>query len=258
MRVLASNLEAFGGISHGFFTRQGGVSGGVYTSLNCGLGSGDSQTHVHANRALAVEALGLEPGQLATLHQVHSPVARLVDAPLESIDALPGDGLVTTTPGLAVGVLGADCGPVLFAEPEAGVVAAAHAGNGGALAGIIAATVAKMIAVGAERRRIHAAIGPMISAASYEVGPEFVARFLRADAHNKTYFSASEREGHAMFDLPAFIMAQLRSERLASVVNLDICTYTDAERFFSYRRTTHAREDNYGRQLSAIALRAKA
>ncbi len=250
----AANLAALPSISHGFFTREGGVSQGIYDSLNCGLGAHDDTDKVRINRARAVEWLGIEKNRLATAYQVHSAKVLPVEEAVEGADAPHVDGLVTTAPGLALGVLSADCAPVLLADPAAGVIAVAHAGNVGALAGIIPATVGEMEKSGATRQNIHAALGPTISAHSYEVGAEFVARFLRIDRAHARYFAAAAREGHAMFDLPGFVLAQLHALNLASILNLDLCTYTDEKRFFSYRRATHAQHDDYGRQLSAIAI----
>ncbi len=242
------------GISHGFFTRQGGHSGGIFSSLNCGMGSGDERQSVHRNRADVAERLGVPVPNLLSAWQVHSAEAALVAGPWEGEERPRVDGLVTTTPGVALGVLTADCGPVLFADPEARVIGAAHAGWKGALTGVTTRTLSLMEEQGARRARITAVLGPMISRAAYEVGPEFPARFLEADAANARYFTASARPGHFMFDLPAYLTDRLRNEGVGNVVNLSLCTFSDEQRFFSYRRATHRHEKDYGRLISAIAL----
>jgi YfiH family protein len=242
------------GIRHGFFTREGGHSHGIFASLNCGLGSGDDRETVHRNRALVADALGVEEDRLLTAYQAHSPTAIEVAAPWNTEGRPKADGLVTAVPGIAIGVLTADCAPILFADAEARVVGAAHAGWKGALSGIGETTVAAMERLGAQRRRIVAAIGPTISQQAYEVGPEFVARFLDADPGYAHYFSASHRKGHGYFDLAAYLGDRLRGQGLASVVDLRLCTFSDEQRFFSYRRTSHRAEGDYGRQISAIAL----
>ncbi len=242
------------GLTHGFFTRQGGFSTGVFSSLNCGLGSGDDKDIVRQNRGLVAQALGVTPERLLTAYQVHSADALVVTGPWEGGERPRADALVTAVPGLAIGVLTADCGPLLFADAKARVVAAAHAGWKGALSGITAKTLAAMESLGAARRDVTVVIGPMISTAAYEVGPEFPDRFIDADATNRKYFTASPRAGHAMFDLPAYLEDRLRTEGVGEVVNLPLCTFADAQRFFSYRRATHRGEKDYGRLISAIAL----
>ncbi len=248
--VHASGLDV-PGVRHAFFTREGGVSAGLYAGLNAGLGTEDDPGAVRENRSRIAAYLGVVPERLACPWQIHSATALLVDGPFTG-ERPKADALVTAIPGLALGVVTADCGPVLFADPETGIVGAAHAGWQGALAGIVESTVATMERAGARRDRIRAALGPSISQDSYEVGPEFVDRFLAADPAHDQFFRQAERPGHAYFDLPRFILARLaaagvRAERIGA------CTYREEERFFSYRRSTHRGESDYGRQLSAIA-----
>ncbi|HEV7304944.1 peptidoglycan editing factor PgeF [Ensifer sp.] len=240
-------------IAHGYFTRKGGVSEGLYHGLNVGLGSHDDRDRVNENRTRVAAWFGAPLERLATVHQVHSPDAIVVDETYDG--ARPeADALVTATPGIVLGVLSADCGPILFADAEAKVIGAAHAGWKGALGGVLESTIEKMVQLGARRERIVACLGPSISGRSYEVGAEFVARFVAADASYNAYFAPSERSGHAMFDLPSFTVRRLTEAGVAAE-NLDICTYADEERFFSYRRTTHRQEPDYGRQISAICIR---
>lgn len=243
------------GISHGFFTREGGHSTGLFSSLNCGMGSGDDRAVVAGNRARVAARLGVAPECLLSAYQVHSAEAVLVSGPWPDHEERPRvDGLVTRTPGVALGVLTADCGPVLFADSQARVVGAAHAGWKGALTGVTTRTLDLMEEQGADRARIVAVIGPTISRAAYEVGPEFPARFTEADPANARYFTPSARAGHAMFDLPAYLADRLRAEGVGQVIDLSLCTFSDEERFFSYRRATHRNEKDYGRLISAIAL----
>ena len=239
-------------IRHAFFTRQGGVSQGVYASLNGGTGSRDAPADVDENRRRMASALHVEPSHLLVPYQIHSADVVVVDAPWH--ERPQADGLVTTVPGLALGVTGADCGMILFADVKAGVIGACHAGWKGAVAGILEATLDVMEAQGADRARIHAVLGPAIGAASYEVGPEFVARFQEAEAQAGHFFAPSQRAGHAMFDLPAFIAMRLQRAGVGRFVDLALDTYADETRFFSYRRTTHRSEPDYGRLVSAIAL----
>ena len=254
MKLTSDALSALPSIRHGFFTREGGVSDGIYASLNCGVGSLDDRAAVNENRARVTAALGVDPGRLATPHQVHSDVAVIVDAPWQTGAGPKADAVVTARPGLAVGVGTADCGPVLFADGEAGVVGAAHSGWKGAFTGILEATIDAMESLGARRERIVAVLGPTISRAAYEVGPEFRARFLNADAANARYFEPSTREEHHLFDLPAYIGARLGASGISRFEDLALCTYADEARFFSYRRTTHRGEPDYGRLLHAIAI----
>lgn len=241
-------------ICHGFFTRKGGISDGVFASLNCGFGSGDAPEKVAENRRRAVsEILGSE-APLVTAHQRHTAHAVIVREPWAPAEAPIADGLATDRPQLALGVLAADCAPVLMADGQACVVGAAHAGWRGALDGILEATLARMVELGAERARIAAAIGPCIGRDSYEVGSEFRARFLAADASNEDLFDPSRRVGHAMFDLPAYVARRLRAAGIARVGATGDDTCADAERFFSYRRTVLEGGQAYGRGLSMIAL----
>ncbi|CAN5280078.1 peptidoglycan editing factor PgeF [soil metagenome] len=250
---LAHETLALPGVAHGFFTREGGVSGGIYASLNCGLGSGDDRDHVVANRARVAAALGVAANGLATPHQVHGTDAVAVDAVWEPGQGPKADALVTRSPGIAIGVGAADCGPVLFADAEARVIGAAHAGWRGALAGVLDATIAAMENLGARRGRTIAVLGPSISQRNYEVGPELVERFVSADAGNARYFIPSTRAGHSMFDLPAYTIDRL-SRAGVRATSMDLCTYAEPARFFSYRRTKHRGEPDYGRLLSAIVL----
>jgi YfiH family protein len=256
MMLTSPNLSRLAGIAHAFFTREGGVSEGVYAALNGGLGSGDERARVIENRKRMAAALDVAPECFATVFQVHSPDVIVVDEPWDEGARPRADAMVTRRPGLAIAVSSADCGPLLFADEEARVIGAAHAGWKGALTGVIEATVAAMEGQGAKRARIRAALGPMISRAAYEVGPEFKARFLEADATHAKFFTPSPRDGHTMFDLPAFIGERLRQAGVGGVDDLARCTYGDEALFFSYRRMTHRGETDYGRHLSAIALKA--
>ena len=253
--MITSDALATSGIAHGFFTREGGHSSGIFSSLNCGLGSGDDREAVQKNRGIVAGALGVDPGRLLTAYQIHSPDALVVTGPWNNDERPRVDALVTRTPGLAIGVLTADCGPLLFADPEAGVIGAAHAGWKGALTGVTERTLAAMEGEGASRQRMTVVIGPMISQAAYEVGPEFPERFTDADPDNRRFFRPAERENHSKFDLPGYLEHRLRREGVGRVVNLSLCTFGDERRFFSYRRTTHRNEKDYGRLISAIALR---
>lgn len=252
MTIHAVTIPALAGIAHGFLGRTGGVSTGLYASLNVGLGSGDDPAHVQENRARALAHVA--PGaSLVTLYQVHGRDVVHVTAPVAD-DARPrADAMVTATPGLALGILTADCAPVLLADREAGVIGAAHAGWKGALAGVLPATVEAMVALGAERGRIIAAIGPCIARASYEVDDGFLMRLLTADPENERFFVPG-RAGHHQFDLEGFAMASLAGAGLRTIIATGIDTYPDEARWFSYRRTTHRAEPDYGRQLSLICL----
>lgn len=247
------SLAALPGIRHGFFTREGGVSTGIYSGLNCGVGSADRADLVRENRARVAAALGLAPDLLATPYQVHGTEAVHVTSVWETGKGPKADAIVTDRPGIALGVGSADCGPTLFADAEAGVIGATHSGWRGALAGILESTVAAMERLGAERHRIVAVLGPMISQPNYEVGPELVAQFVGADPANAGYFIPSPRPRHFLFDLPAFILARLTASGV-NAASIGLCTYADEKRFFSYRRATHRGEPDYGRHLSVIAL----
>ena len=251
MMLRAASLEA-PNIRHAFFTRHGGASGGLYASLNGGIGSRDAPENVRENRARMARALGAE--HLVTAYQVHSPQVVVADQAWTRENAPRADAVVTRTRSLAVGITTADCGPVLLADSEAQVIGAAHVGWKGALAGILEATIAAMEKLGAARARIHAALGPLIRQRSYEVGPEFVARFLDADAQNARFFAGAKADGHARFDLAGHILSRLERAQVGRVEDLGRCTYAEAENFFSYRRATHRAEPDYGRHISAIAL----
>ncbi|RIY02092.1 peptidoglycan editing factor PgeF [Aureimonas flava] len=239
-------------VAHAFFTRVGGVSTGLYRGLNAGIGSHDAPEAVHENRRRAVHFLGLEGARLATPWQTHSPDAVVATDPFGG-ERPKADAVVTATRGLAVGVVTADCGPILFADAEAGVVAAAHAGWRGAVGGVLERTVETMENLGAERGRIQAVLGPCITQPNYEVGADMAETFLREDARNARFFAPGAAPDKRLFDLPAFILARLERLGLAARF-VGRCTYGEEDAFFSFRRTTHRGEPDYGRQLSAIAL----
>ncbi|MFT3987421.1 peptidoglycan editing factor PgeF [Aestuariivirga sp.] len=254
--MITSDALSLPGISHGFFTREGGRSGGIFASLNCGMGSGDDKETVRENRTIAAGKLGVSENHLLTAWQIHSPNVHVATGPWAQGPERPrADAMVTREKGLAIGILTADCGPVLFADSKAGVVGCAHAGWKGALGGVTDATLEAMERLGASRADTVAVIGPMISGAAYEVGPEFPAHFLAQDERNQRYFTPSARPGHAMFDLPAYLKSRLYREGVGTVINLGLCTFADEARFYSYRRATHRGESDYGRQISAIALK---
>jgi polyphenol oxidase len=252
--VRSPALDAFSrqGVRHGFFTRSGGVSGGLYDGLNVGMGSGDDRAAVIENRGRVAEWLGVDAGRLVTVHQVHSAEVVVVESPFAG-DRQSADAMVTDRPGLALGILTADCGPVLLADGEAGVIGAAHAGWKGALDGIVENTVDAMERLGAERGRIAAVLGPSISQANYEVGPEFVDRFMQADPANEAFFVPSARPGHALFDLRGYTVDRLARAGVNAAATPG-CTYAQETEFFSYRRATHRNEPDYGRQISAIVM----
>ncbi len=240
-------------LRHAFFGRQGGVSRGIHASLNAGLGSTDDPVAVRENRRRIAAHLGIAAPMLHSCRQIHSSDVVTLDSPIETAERPRADALVTNRPALAVCVLTADCAPVLFADPEAGVVGAAHAGWKGALGGVLDNTVAAMVALGAHRNRIRAVIGPCIAQPSYEVGPEFHARFVDHDRGNGRWFIASDKPDHHRFDLPGYCMARMRAAGIAAHWTGDD-TCADADRFFSYRRATHNGEPDYGRHLSAIMI----
>lgn len=250
----ADTLSSIPGIRHGFFTRQGGVSQGIYASLNGGIGSNDAQELVRENRARMAAALGVTPGNFVTCYQIHSPDVIVAEQPWTRENAPRADAIVTRVPGLGIGVTTADCGPILFAEAQAGVVGAAHAGWKGALTGVLESTLAAMENLGASRANIRVALGPMIRQPNYEVGPEFITRFTAEDPDSARFFAPAAREGHAMFDLAGFIAARLSRAGVTQVEDLGACTYADPASFYSYRRTTHRAEPDYGRHVNAIAL----
>lgn len=250
LEILTSPVLA--GVRHGFFTRRGGASSGIYEGLNCGPGSNDQREAVAMNRARVAAALEVPPAHLLSLHQIHSDIA---------VGAGPGgwaerpraDGVATRTPELALGILTADCAPVLLADREAGVIGAAHAGWRGAVEGVLEATIEAMIGLAARREAIVAAVGPTISQAAYEVGPEFFERFREEEAGLERFF-APGAGGRFHFDLPGFVLHRLRGAGIADAEWIGRCTYADPVRFFSYRRTTHGGEPDYGRLISAIRL----
>jgi YfiH family protein len=236
---------------HGFFTRRGGASSGIFAGLNCGSGSSDQTEIVKINRNRVADAMGVAQDHLVGVHQVHSATVVTVDGPLA--DKPKADGLVTKTPGLALSVLTADCQPVLFADPKAGVIGAAHAGWRGALDGVLHATVDAMVALGATRANISAVIGPCIGQSAYEVGPEFFEDFVAEDP-DVTRFFAQGAGDRMQFDLPGFGLTRLRAAGIGHAEWTRHCTYSDADRFYSYRRATHAKEADYGRLIAAITL----
>ncbi|MAM62526.1 peptidoglycan editing factor PgeF [Maritimibacter sp. UBA3975] len=251
------NLEvitstALDGVRHGFFTRKGGASSGIYTGLNCGGGSDDQEGAVEMNRARVAASMDALPEALVGVHQVHSPDVVVVTEPQNGTKPR-ADALVTRTPGLVLTVLAADCEPVLFADPEAGVIGAAHAGWRGALEGVLEATVDAMVAEGATRENIRAVVGPTISQANYEVGPEFMDRFMDDDPENGRFFAGGQGD-RVQFDLPGFGVHRLREAGVGHAEWTRHCTYADPERFYSYRRSVHRKEADYGRLISAIRL----
>jgi hypothetical protein len=253
MKLDSSLLSAVPGLRHAFFTREDGVSGGIYAGLNGGLGSHDDSAHVAENRRRMAEQMGVAPSHFLSLHQLHSPDAVVATGPWPNGSRPRADAMVTRVEGLSLGITAADCGPILLADPNARVIGAAHAGWKGALTGIVESTVEAMQKLGAERSGIVAAIGPLIRQHSYEVGGEFVERFLADDAENALFFIPATREGHAMFDLAGFIRMRLENAGVLMIDDTGIDTYSD-ERFYSYRRSVHRREPDYGRHVHAIAL----
>ncbi len=253
--ITLSALNEINRIRHAFFTREGGVSCGIYASLNCGPGSNDDPAAVAENRSRAMAMLDLGDKALVTVHQAHTADAILVEAPFAPDTPRPvADAMVTTTPGIALGILTADCAPVLFADRKGSVIGAAHAGWKGALSGILDNTLARMAEQGAKARNVVAAIGPCIGQRSYEVGPTFPAPFLAEAADNADFFAPSARAGHFLFDLPGYVSRKLARLGVQDVTRLPADTLRDKARFFSYRRTTLAGETDYGRQMSVIVL----
>ncbi len=253
MKLTSPLLSAVPGLRHAFFTREGGISQGIYASLNGGLGSKDDQAHVVENRRRMAAELGVAPSHFLTAYQVHSPDVAVATETWSNETRPKVDAIVSNTPGLAIGITTADCGPILFADPKARVIGAAHAGWRGAFMGILESTLAAMETLGADRRNVVAAIGPLIRQRSYEVGQEFVERFGRADPANAQFFAPSERTGHAMFDLAGYIRMRLERAGVLLIDDPDICTYED-DRFFSYRRSVHLDEPDYGRHVHALVL----
>lgn len=253
LEPIVSDVLSVPGIAHGFFTRKGGVSSGIYESLNCGLGSKDERAAVLQNRDRVARHLGAAPGSVVTLYQIHSDVSVAVDRPVP-FESLPkADALVTRTPGVVIGALAADCAPVLFVDPAAKVVGAAHAGWRGAVGGILESTLAAMVRLGAEQSRISACVGPCIGQHAYEVGPEFEADLLVRDRENARFFVRPSAGAKPHFDLPGYVEARLRNARLAAVERRTPCTF-ESESLFSYRRSQRHRQPDYGRQISAIVV----
>jgi polyphenol oxidase len=253
MMICSPLLSAIPGLRHAFFTRDGGVSEGIYGNLNGGLGSNDDPANVRENRRRMAEQMGVAPKHFLSVHQIHSPDAVVATGPWQSVARPKADAIVTKAEGLAIGVTAADCGPILLVDPNARVIGAAHAGWKGALTGIVESTIAAMEELGAERNSMVAAIGPLIRQPSYEVGDEFVERFIAQDADNAMFFLPAAREGHAMFDLAGLIRMRLENAGVLMIDDLGVDTYSD-ERFYSYRRSVHRREPDYGRHVHAIIL----
>lgn len=249
LEILTSS--ALSGLTHGFFTRKGGASSGVFTGLNCGHGSSDQTEAVALNRTRVATAMGVAPEAVVGVHQVHSADVVTVAAPLAGV--VQADALVTATPGLLLTVLTADCQPVLFADRGAGVVGAAHAGWRGSHDGVLEATLDAMEGLGAQRARISAVIGPCISQRAYEVGHDFMENFLSDDPQAARFFAGGPA-GKPLFDLPGYGLARLRAAGVGQAEWTRHCTYSDPERFYSFRRTTHAGEADYGRLISVIRL----
>jgi YfiH family protein len=254
MMLQAASLAALDGVAHGFFTRLGGVSDGIYASLNCGPGSRDAAESVTENRARVVGLLGTGPDKLLTAFQKHTNKAAVAKKPWTRDQAPEADAIVTATPGLAIGVLTADCAPVLLCDPKARVIGAAHAGWRGALSGIVEAAVEAMTGLGARPEHIHAAIGPAISQGAYEVGHDYMAQFLAEQPDSEAFFAIDEGSGEPHFDLPGYVAERLARAGVGEVLDLGLCTYYDETRLFSYRRSQHHGEEDYGRQISAILL----
>jgi len=250
--IIAPGLEGSAGIRHGFFNRHGGVSQGIYASLNCGLGSRDETAAVRENRARVAEHL--QAATVLTAHQIHSPTAIVVTQAWPATERPRADALVTATRGIAVGVLAADCIPVLFADPVAGVVAAAHAGWRGAIGGVLESTIAGMEGLGARREDIRAAVGPCIGPDAYEVGWDFERDFLERDPDSRPFFSRPSPEARPHFDLPGYALHRLRRAGLGQASGCTACTYSHPDDFFSYRRSQARGDVDYGRQISAIVL----
>jgi len=254
MIITLSALDGDPGIRHAFFTRQGGVSRGIFASLNCGFGSRDDPARVEENRAIAAAQIALPVEQLVTCHQIHGTAIVTVERPWPRAANPRADGMVTAVPGIALGVLAADCAPVLFADSQARVIGAAHGGWRGALAGVMEATVAAMAALGARPERVRAGIGPCIAQPSYEVGPEFAATFATTDPGSGRFFEPAPRDGHFLFDLGGYIAHRLAQLGLAAVERAPHDTAAEEALFFSYRRACLRGEPDYGRGLAAIAL----
>ncbi|MEN3931252.1 peptidoglycan editing factor PgeF [Microvirga sp. W0021] len=253
MLIEAPELSGLKSVRHAFFTREGGVSSGIYTSLNGGLGSSDTPDNVQENRRRMAECLGVTEPNLVSLYQIHSDKVVVAETPWGA-PRPQADAMVTKVPGIALGISTADCGPVLFVDPHHGVIGAAHAGWKGAIGGILEATIAEMEKLGAERRTITAVLGPCISQKNYEVGSEFRDRFIEKTAENSRYFNRSSKDGYFLFDLKGYIAGRMVVAEIGNFHDLGLCTYADEQRFFSFRRATHRQEPDYGRQISAICL----
>lgn len=254
MHLTCPTLNAFREIRHGFFTRKGGKSTGWYTSLNCGFGSGDNIDTVAENRNLVARALGASGPKLLTAYQIHSPLVATVTTPWTRDTAPEADALVTKIPGIALGILTADCVPILFVDPHVKVIGAAHAGWKGAYGGVVEATISSMEALGASRSHITATIGPAIEQTSYEVGPEFKDRLIEEATGNNRFFIPSLREDHHMFNLKAYVRSKINAARVGQANMLENDTCSEEDTFFSFRRATLRQEPVYGRQISAIIL----
>jgi YfiH family protein len=254
MTVTASSFSALPGIRHAFFTREGGVSSGIYESLNGGIGSKDDAAHVAENRSRMARMLGVAPQNFVTAYQIHSPDVVVAEKPWDPGARPKADAVVTRMPGLAIGVTTADCGPVLFADEKARVIGAAHAGWRGAFGGVIEATLGEMEKLGASRANIVTALGPMIRQPNYEVGGEFFGTFIQAASDNGRFFKKGARPDHHMFDLPGYIAARLTQAGVRAIEDCGLCTYAEPERFYSYRRSQHRSEPDYGRHVNAIVL----
>lgn len=252
--ITAANLASIAGIRHGFFTRPGGASEGIYAGLNCGLGSSDDSARVLENRRRVSDHLGGKHSAVVTLYQEHGTTALAINAPADRNNLPKADAVVTGVPGLVIGVLTADCGPLLFADPEAKIVAAAHAGWRGAVGGIVESTLAEMERIGAKRSRIAAALGPCISQTAYEVGGEFEDGVVARDPSAGRFFAKTSANAKPHFDLPGYILDRLQKAGVANIVNEARCTHANESLFFSYRRTTQRKEPDYGRQISAIVV----
>jgi YfiH family protein len=250
----AQSLTNLPGVRHAFFTRAGGVSKGIYESLNSGVGSNDKPENVNENRARMAASLGVTADRFLTAYQIHSPTVMVAETPWPAADRPRADAIVTRTPGLAIGVSTADCGPVLMTDPEARVIGAAHAGWRGALTGVIEAAVAAMETLGAKRNRIVAAVGPMIRQPNYEVGQDLLDRFVAAEPDNARFFAPAQRPGHRMFDLAGYVVSTLQRTGIERIEDIGHCTYADPAQFYSYRRATHRAEPDYGRHVNAIVL----
>jgi hypothetical protein len=250
----APSLSKLPGIRHGFFTRAGGVSSGVYESLNGGVGSKDAPEHVAENRARMATQLGVVPERLLSCYQIHSPEVIVAEQPWPASERPRADAIVTKIPNLAIGVSTADCGPVLLADAQVRIIGAAHAGWRGALTGVIEATVVAMEKLGATRTNIVAAAGPMIRQPNYEVGQDLIDRFVAVEPNNVRFFKKAARPGHAMFDLAGYVVSRLQRAGIEQIEDIGLCTYADPGQFYSYRRSTHRSEPDYGRHINAIAL----